>query len=631
MKVNIFKYQILICLLSCLGILQGCTNNFIAAVRSTSLSSVNVPNPTTAANPNSASSPLTLSQVLPDTQNPTTVFDLVGDGTGAMTQYCTWVGGASPSSSSGSGSGASATSTCACSYSYTNTDGSTVSFEMPTIYIEANMIRCQATGIPSSISYVTVKIHLTNSDSYTNSINYNIGSGGSSLDTSNTASFLLAQRFQCKDIVWIPYLLDPGNATSSKMYDPFQSDNPHLTYPFNFYTTNLGGAISAYAASSSNNYWNCPAIPNDTNAGMNLTVYSEAPDTSGSKLIYPASGSVFDRSTFYLAKSPSGVFTVPVNAYIAPNVLTAAQASATPYPSSSPEASPGSSSSTSGPPPPMGYGAAPVATGTSSETCPTTTIPSGYHWVKIWLFRASIAARNYLYSTELQQLGAVSCNPGMWTNGQAIYAGCGASQPLDDTLGAKPLATRILGTRMCIDLEEYSVPVTKIAGGTTQNNGSLFGAFAGYGFRPGSDYWAPAAASIYSCGGSSQLDPMHICSTIPGTAITVFTPYSSTFSLAPIDQTSRYDFLFVVSPVNVMASDMKSGSNTSNIYTPYRFMASTDCQSADPDNPSTAGDCSINHKITYGIKWHDVGLNGDPPASDPNRAGTFPICALQPD
>ena len=93
----------------------------------------------------------------------------------------------------------------------------------------------------------------------------------------------------------------------------------------------------------------------------------------------------------------------------------------------------------------------------------------------------------------------------------------------------------------------------------------------------------------------------------------------------------RYDFVFVVSPESVMAAQMENSSNTSNYpYIPYRFPNASDCQSPDPDNPLTVGDCNPSKIIHYGLKLHDVSTNGDPPASDPNRPGIFPMCVLQP-
>jgi hypothetical protein len=95
----------------------------------------------------------------------------------------------------------------------------------------------------------------------------------------------------------------------------------------------------------------------------------------------------------------------------------------------------------------------------------------------------------------------------------------------------------------------------------------------------------------------------------------------------------RYDFIFVVSPATVMSGEITNpSSSVHNIYTPYRFMSLGDCNSADPDNPSTIGDCNAARALrNYGIKFHDVGSVGDPPANDPNRPGVFPVCALQKD
>ena len=108
------------------------------------------------------------------------------------------------------------------------------------------------------------------------------------------------------------------------------------------------------------------------------------PDSGGSYLIYPPSGSTFDRSTFYLANAAAGVFTVPLNSYTAPTIVSDGTGS------------------------PIGYGAAPIPSGTNQETCPDSVpIPTGFHWAKLWLFRADLPDRNYVVSPGAVKLGSV--------------------------------------------------------------------------------------------------------------------------------------------------------------------------------------------------------------------------------
>ena len=81
-----------------------------------------------------------------------------------------------------------------------------------------------------------------------------------------------------------------------------------------------------------------------------------------------------------------------------------------------------------------------------------------------------------------------------------------------------------------------------------------------------------------------------------------------------------------------MLSNMQDTSSSSPglPYHPYRFYTNLDCLSPDPDS-APAGDCLQSNAITnYGLKLYDVGSAGDPPAADPNRAGIFPMCAIQP-
>ncbi|CAM6053610.1 unnamed protein product [Sphagnum tenellum] len=155
------------------------------------------------------------------------------------------------------------------------------------------------------------------------------------------------------------------------------------------------------------------------------------------------------------------------------------------------------------------------------------------------------------------------------------------------------------------------------------------------------------AADGFGCNSSSPfIDPLNVCSNVlfPQTVPSVGSaaaPYSLNVTSSSLDgSTARYDFVFVVTPTNIMTTDMTTPTTAAEPYIPYRYFTDQDCidpvtllPSTNPPqtnlaNPST---CMSTSSINgYGVKLHDVGTNGDPSANDPNRAGVFPVCVLQP-
>jgi hypothetical protein len=115
---------------------------------------------------------------------------------------------------------------------------------------------------------------------------------------------------------------------------------------------------------------------------------------------------------------------------------------------------------------------------------------------------------------------------------------------------------------------------------------------------------------------------MNLCPQVPNSA-----PFDRNIGIGDLDQgNARFDYLFVVTPKTVMAAQMRNSTLAANLpYTPYRFLSAADCPVADPDL------CNQSRRVDYQIKFHDVSSAGDPPGGDPNRAGTFPICAIQKD
>ena len=648
-----------ICALLLLGLASsGCTSNFS---RKTALKNDGVAAPT-----NPIIYPVSLARVLKSNNTNLSgtagTFDLIGDGSGAIGGYCTppSTGGATqttatpPTGNSSGASGGSGSTPCSCSYSYTNTNGATgtiETIEFASIYVEGDILRCNIPSLPSSVTTLTVKIRIASSDQTSNGINFNLASSGVVLDSSQISSFSKVTRYQCRDLLTIPYQLDPGNDSSDPtMYDPIQSEDSHLTYPLNFYTTNMGKALELYGNNTLAYGFSCPALPNDPNAGINLKVYSIGADSGGSKQIYPPTGSAFDRSSFNLAKTSGGVFTVPVNAYFAPLNITSTQ--------------PQSSSQTG----PLGYAARPIPAGVDKETCPDSSIqiPAGYHWVKLWLFRADLPKRKYKYSPDIVQMNFVGCNPGGFAGGGFPFPDCGDGSAGTQLAGVKggQMADRLFGNGTCVRFNAPPINANVVAGrlpaaacqgsahpnapGCTTNNTTT--QFAGYtNFPLGTDIWinsifATAAAGPLagtptntSCGGTQLNDPMHVCPPAGG-GLGGMIPYTENISLVDIDSGAlRYDFLFVATPPSVMTADMRNSASTANYpYTPYRFYTADDCTSPNPDAP-IPGDCRLDRKISYGLKFHDVSSNGDPPASSTTgvvdntaRAGEFPVCALQP-
>lgn len=607
------------------------------------------------------SSFITIARVLRSNTDAAKTFDIIGDGSGRLGDFC---------GSAATGAGGANQSVCTCKFDYIKSDGAQQAFESPVTYAETNLVRCVHTGVPETIPFVKVSIHFTNSDSYTNELKFYFTGNSISLDSTDAASFAVIKRFQCKDTISVSY------TGQSDIYDPFLSEDSELSYPMNFYTPNAGFSMQAFvknAKPSNGAGWNCPSILNDPSAGLDLTLYSLASD-GASKRIFPATGSVFDRHTFYLAREKTGVFNLPLNGYLAPNTLSHAIADGT--------------KSTLEQPGPLGYGAAPIPIA-GGESCPSASqqaIPAGYKWVKVWLMRASLESRTVKVSMASQELGQIGCNPGAYAETilepaqsgpldlKGIYKACGAKVAVSGytyTDGGNSASTSdkladriILGTGMCVRMQPAAdadlfaetckpsevLPVTATPWGgghgngagctTLETNPSSQKAPFEY-IAKGSDVWKLIQKQdpSFDCGVSTSKDPMGLCKIVgngasPPTSIpNANIPHDSNLKSVNIDNaTSRYDYLFVVSPTSVMMDDMLNERDSVKPYIPYRFYSQKNCQSPDPDNPTTAGDCSPSKVIRYSPKFHDVGTNGDAAPGDTTggREIVLPVCALQP-
>ena len=581
-------------------IFSGCTNNTLISLSKdpTSTSSSAAPNSIVSTDGNSAG--INVVRVQLNTQNPTSMLDLIGDGSGTLGSSC--------------GVGQDGKNTCNCAFSYTDLSGSQRGpLEMSVTYSEYNMVRCNYSLVPTSAKLFNVYINIPSSQTRSNSLNFRLsGSVGLSSPTDST-SFSKVLRYQCKTLTFIPYLWSQG------IYDPILSEDPRYSFPMNFYTINMGKTLSRYAGGDSSiaalatgvTQWNCPAIPNDTSAGMDLTLYSSTADSTGSKRIFPATGS-FDRSTFYVAKNPVGQFTVPVNAYTLPDVLT---------------------STAAGNHPPLGYAARPVPTSNGGESCPDTSqeIPKGYHWAKIWQFRTAFQPRVYPVARKLAALGNVACNGKPWEV-KPLLAAPGDTY-CNDCSGAPHIGNLDATTGMAARWFTATVACAKVnPGGTTLSSLIQDTNYSSYAL--GTDLYESTYKDLINGGCASSNKPQNgadagLCdSSGSNTVVVDLSPAMQTFGTAGAD--TRADYVFVVSPPSVNRSEMQSSNsnNTFTTYLPYRFRSPNDC--LNPDNP-VQGDCSSSKMIKYGIVTYDVSTSSSPGANDANRAGDFPLCVVQPD
>jgi hypothetical protein len=621
LKRNSFSQISLITFVGVALVASACSNN-MGGFSGGSLSSLNS---NTGVTDGGSGNFLTISQVIEDTSVSGT-FDVIGDGSNAMGADCASSSGTSPAPTPSTSSlptstdiqGAGA-STCECQFTYNDptANNATESVEVNTTYHEANMVQCPYGGsIPSGATSVTVSLVSSGTGGVSNSITINLATITNGVNPTDPNSFFQVNRYQCRDSVTVFSLFNQGD-TANQIYDPVQSEDPTISYPLNFYTTNYGGSYALYANSGIQN-WDCPATPNDPNMpGLDLRVFSNSPDTSGSINIYPPAGSAFDRSTFYVAKQSTGVFNTALDTYVAPTLY-----------------------GNGGGANPVGYGAAPTSTGVSGhETCPDSSvpIPPGYQWAKLWLFRAGLAERHYLVSEPISSV-TVSCNPGEYgpgNSGTDVFPSCdesgsttGGVTYLNGTstraFGSTTLADRVLGgesevlagityPNACVNMSAQhaslncSSGVNASPGCTTQSSGTAQGGFPFDLYGLGTDVWP----LLGTPGAPDNL-------TLSFYNIPKDSAPQATGTISSDTVNGRSDFLFVVTPASVMSGDMSTGASDVQQYVPYRFPTYSSCPYANPQ------ECT--GQISYEYHNQDVAVSG-------NTTGTtivFPMCVLQP-
>lgn len=552
-----------------------------------------------------------LIQVLGSQQGAGSQFDFIGDGN-EFDAVC----GASLSA-------------CRCVYTYVQSSVTQTVEATPT-YQESNLIRC-ANLVPSGINSFDTKIRSEDNVSFTNTIRVQLTNGsfsGSSifLDLSQESSFLQVKRFQCRKHEFIPNPLDPS------MIDPFQSEDPRVIYPFNFYTTNVGESLLKYQRSG-NQQWECTLLETQDrtlHTWANPRVFSTSPCfeafcSADSEEMAPTSSLVSNkipvsnlaangkkRSSFWLAKQPYGVFQTPVQAAIAPS---------------------GYEGSTYGQ---IGYAAKPIPNSTGSSDCPSITLPSNAYWVKLWNFRATdITPPKYVTASTAANISTIACYP---TETDAFQS-CAEN----NTNGGSPFGTLMSATTDAI-LASRVAALTNGAGNANAcynvNKASWIG---------GAETWTPSAIgfgdpangglsasqinslpwSIYQNAGVDAVcnnlpdsvwrlhDGIAACGTATNANIVSLpgTPQDSQVQTASFTTSNYTDQIFVVTDPSVSDTQMRNQSSSVSHYRPVTYRTQSDCSLA------SRATCPVSKEIHWDVSVKEVGSN--------SGADVYPVCVLQ--
>ncbi|MFN7684278.1 MAG: hypothetical protein ACK5QT_02580 [Oligoflexia bacterium] len=661
-------------------LLSACTNTSVRSALN-SLNSVGTGQTSGSGSQssNGTSTTFRLVRVLRSQSDPGGKFDFIGEGNGTFLNFC------NPQELP-----LDQTDLCQCVYSYIDSSGNSFTVgERPTL-VESDLVRCPYTNLPPDVSTLQARLYYTIGDLYSNTVVFSFGADAPATSLTDISNYVTPFRFQCKNNVYISHPGETnsagGGSTITAVYDPIQSERDSLAFGFNFYTSNPGKAVALYASQPAANQklWECPLdLTSASKLGLDLTLYSRRSDGQSSQ-IFPPVGSVFDRSSFVLAKKKIGVFNVPINAPLMPGVPNGIQDA--------------NGTVEDGIAPALGFGVLPTPAA-GGENCPSSNvaIPAGYHWAKLWLFRASLPAR-FAVTSERVRNTVISCSPGTWeTDTQvmsvpslqadpppyfpdcgnrisASYRGCNLNScsTLQDANGSSvvdrilllPAAGNDPNAARCVKLGEPGDLNASLAAGKTTDPSGLFlnpaylgiSTAQGIEIPLGTDVWTSRdTTNGNACGGANPIDSLNLCTTPSPSSTNLEAAGASNFphetgSAArplpriPIDQSSdgsgfssRFDYVFVVTPTFVSKQQMEAASSDQSdnhpelAYVPFRFTSASACQSADPLNPPP-GDCKVTDRLSYKLKSTDISVNAD----DPNNGGsnrnlTFPVCVLQPD
>ena len=584
-----------------------------------------------------------LDAVMPDTLSPGSVFDLIGRNQ-EFDLYCGGTMG-----------------TCECEYTYTPAGGGigqTETVSAASTYQEANMIRCP-NSVPSGINSFTVKINVvptaaTGTTYHSRELSYNVadaananGNASIYLDLTDEKSFMPVQRYQCRKREFI------ANPMDSSMLDPFQSMDPRVIYPFNYYTANVGESLlqmqrgntatgQGGAQPTNDQSWDCTlsATPDgNLQWWANPNVYSKSacgsdfcsadgllmyPQTSLSSGRVPAAVATVSntskrRASFALAKRAYGVFQTPVIAAIAPkDYVSSVYSTATS---------------------PLGWAAKPIPNISGSSSCPNVTIPANARWAKLWNFRANkLHSAKKVTASQSANNAAIACQP------PSSFDSCMKASSLDTSLTSNPLSDGGLASRVvyynsdptmsaCFRImnglsDPYSISAfeTWRMSSFKFNNSLSVANMASFPFG----VYQPAASAVVCDRGNAALDQWMFLSgactdASAGNANTTQVPTPtpseplSNLTTAPLSVDDYTDQIFVVSDPEVNDSSMTT--NALPEYTPVTYRSKSACTATDNSACPLAG-----YEGTEVVWVNDRTEINSANSTGPN---VYPLCVLQ--
>jgi hypothetical protein len=622
----------------------------------------------------SGSGNFTIQTLAADAVSPATVIDLIGVGSGSQfDQYC-------------------ALGTCLCEYSYSQNGVGSQTASTPVTYQESNMLRC-ANIVPSGITQFQVRIIVVPSGGagsgtpaainpdgilYTsNTLDGNFTSGAlagstSYLDLTNAATYVPVQRFQCRKRDFIENPMNAG------MIDTFQSQNPAIIYPFNYYTTNVAQSLLTQQQSTDAS-WECSlnatsdhslqwwANPNVFSlstctssfcSGDGALMYPQNALTSGKVPVANPAANGKRRSSFYLASSAYSVFSIPVKAAISPVNYVASNYAV------------------------IGYAAKPIANTSGTSSCPNIALPPKSTWVKLWNFRATdITASKKVTGSQSITNTAIVCDsthPSGAGNDytKMIFPSCEMPDPnnkifgtpLDavDVASGVALASRVAALTSSGGAANPSACYNFGQGnhvyGTEGNQTGFIPWASNYTGAPapnlfaGLDLWLPspyklddtitldmltgyawnvyANASTNVTNGTWKLQTRPDVISGPATVQDQFlttdatfaqfvlpaatpTDYSSQLTTVALSTDNYTDQIFVVTEPTVSDTDMRNNASSIQQYVPRTFRSQADCPGPAACDPNATG----KTPITWGINTLEIGAS--------SGSDMYPLCVLQ--
>ncbi len=578
----------------------------------------------------------TINQVVPSALNPGTLYDLIGSDGGIGT-YC---------------SGNFGTCNCEYTFSLSGIGSQTVSVENS--YSESDLLRCSSTAVPAGVSSFQVRIVTVPSTTpgatgsstgyYSNQITVNLSSSGTFASSSNyidltsAKSYVPVQRFQCRKREFIRNPLD------TNIIDPFQSIDPRVIYPFNYYTTNVSESLLR-AQQLPDQSWECSLtgtqsgdVPWWANPNVfSMTSCSTSFCSGDQQLIYPqnslfsgkipvtnASATGKRRASFALSSSAYGVFQVPVKAAVSPKDYVSGNYAV------------------------IGYAAKPIPSVSGSSSCPAISLPLNSTWVKLWNFRATdITSPQIVTGSQSILNSTIACN-----TSSGVFPSCDKSVPNGSVFGrslasssinnfsSPPVLTSRVGFLSSSVGNSSSSACYNIDSSWASGNESWFPSPYRFDstFSPPVSYdqmkqfpwnlYMQASSNAMECpnvGGDLWLDETvayggatHGCNSA-AYAVPAGTPFDTKVQLTTtplVPNGDNYtDQIFVVTDPNVSDSSMRNGASSVSEYFPITYRSKADCV-----GPTIDATCT-NPPIHWDINVKEVGSS--------TGADVYPLCVLQ--